>query len=715
MMRMMMRVFSMAVLLAVGPIAAQAGEFFSNSFSYQGQLKVDGQPADGDYDFEFEIWDAAFGGNSFGAEVVNEVDVRDGLFTIRVDIGEDIFTGQSRWLAVRVRENEESPWVSVGNRQQVVATPHALVSADAARLGGQTSSFYRNATNIFTGTLNVNRLPTQAARLDMAQTFTAAPRFGSAGAPFSVTSSAQIPNLNASMVGGMTASQLMSGGVSAPLELTGDISGGNVISAVNTASGNASTAINGHSSSSTGSSAAIIGRSDSNTGTGVFGRSVAPSGTTYGVRGTSASDSGRGVFGQALASSGSTVGGQFVATNSPNGRGVFADGSQYGGYLLARESNGVGVFAWANSTTGQTAGLLGQAASNEGRGVYGLATNLSGSNFGVFGEARGSSGVGVYGEAGTTGVQGESDNTTGTGYGGFFRSRSTGGYGVFGVATAGTGTTYGGYFLTNSANGTGVHGFAGNIATGTSKGVYGESSANGGRGVHGKANSGVGVYAESNSTGTNRPALFVTNTNVGGIGMFSRTTSSDANAVFVNRGSGDIVRGFSGPTGGDLVFRVQNNGRTVTRSLQITGGSDLAEPFDVTTADDADVKPIPGMVMVIDESRPGQLTPATSAYDRRVAGVISGANDLAPGMIMTADGNAIVDGAHPVALTGRVWCLCDASTGPIVPGDLLTTSSTAGHAMKVTDHGAAQGAIIGKAMTPLKEGRGLVLLLVSLQ
>jgi len=68
-----------------------------------------------------------------------------------------------------------------------------------------------------------------------------------------------------------------------------------------------------------------------------------------------------------------------------------------------------------------------------------------------------------------------------------------------------------------------------------------------------------------------------------------------------------------------------------------------------------------------------------------------------------------------VALTGRVYCLVDASYGAIEPGDLLTTSDTAGHAMKVTNHTKAHGAIIGKAMTRLEQGKGLVLVLVTLQ
>jgi hypothetical protein len=57
----------------------------------------------------------------------------------------------------------------------------------------------------------------------------------------------------------------------------------------------------------------------------------------------------------------------------------------------------------------------------------------------------------------------------------------------------------------------------------------------------------------------------------------------------------------------------------------------------------------------------------------------------------------------------------DASHGAICPGDLLTTSERPGHAMKVGESGRAQGAILGKAMTALKDGQGLVLVLVTLQ
>ena len=152
-------------------------------------------------------------------------------------------------------------------------------------------------------------------------------------------------------------------------------------------------------------------------------------------------------------------------------------------------------------------------------------------------------------------------------------------------------------------------------------------------------------------------------------------------------------------------------GMTKTHVLQIVGGADLSEKFEVTYTQSQIES---GMVVAIDSRNPGKLVVSGRAYDRRVAGVISGAGGVQPGMLMGQSGT-LADGDHPVALSGRVYVWADASNGAIMPGDLLTTSNRPGHAMKVTDHGKAQGAILGKAMTSLDSGRGLVLVLVTLQ
>ncbi len=144
------------------------------------------------------------------------------------------------------------------------------------------------------------------------------------------------------------------------------------------------------------------------------------------------------------------------------------------------------------------------------------------------------------------------------------------------------------------------------------------------------------------------------------------------------------------------------------RTLEIRGGADLAEPFPMK-----EEQIEKGSVVVIDDEHPGRLKLSTSSYDTRVAGIVSGANGINPGISLHQEG--VVEGSEQVALTGRVYVRADATNGGIKPGDLLTTSDTPGHAMKVTDHTRGQGAILGKAMSRLDEGQGMVLVLVTLQ
>ena len=120
-----------------------------------------------------------------------------------------------------------------------------------------------------------------------------------------------------------------------------------------------------------------------------------------------------------------------------------------------------------------------------------------------------------------------------------------------------------------------------------------------------------------------------------------------------------------------------------------------------------------GAVVIIDRKNPGRLKTSDHAYDTKVAGIVSGAGGINPGVQLKQEG--VLENGQNVALTGRVYALADASTGPIEPGDLLTTSDVPGHAMKVTDHAKAQGAILGKAMSALQEGKSMVLVLVTLQ
>jgi len=151
------------------------------------------------------------------------------------------------------------------------------------------------------------------------------------------------------------------------------------------------------------------------------------------------------------------------------------------------------------------------------------------------------------------------------------------------------------------------------------------------------------------------------------------------------------------------------DGTTSTDVLEIRGGSDLAEPFPVSNDEELPA----GGVVVIDENNPGHLKLSTEPYDKRVAGVVSGAGGIKPGLTLKQEG--FMEGNQNIALAGRVYVLAITENGAIKSGDLLTTSSTPGHAMKATDSSKSNGAIIGKAMTELEQGQGIVLVLVNLQ
>jgi hypothetical protein len=164
---------------------------------------------------------------------------------------------------------------------------------------------------------------------------------------------------------------------------------------------------------------------------------------------------------------------------------------------------------------------------------------------------------------------------------------------------------------------------------------------------------------------------------------------------------------------GGAVFHTGTNplwssGEMSCATLTIRGGADLAEPFAIS---ERHIQP--GSVVVIDPDQPGRLKLSNTAYDQKVAGIVSGAGGVRPGISMIQTEQ--LEGGHNVALSGRVYALVDASQSPVRPGDLLTTSDTPGHAMKAVESTRMTGAILGKAMTPLNGGRGLVLVFVSLQ
>jgi len=170
-----------------------------------------------------------------------------------------------------------------------------------------------------------------------------------------------------------------------------------------------------------------------------------------------------------------------------------------------------------------------------------------------------------------------------------------------------------------------------------------------------------------------------------------------------------VVHGPTGNVGlgiGNPQARLHVHGNVIVTGDIALPNADVGEQFQAA----ADEAIEPGTVVVIGDE--GEVTTSTRAYDTRVAGVVSGAGEFKPALVLDKkeEGRDRVT----LALVGKVCCKVDATTAPVAVGDLLTTSDTPGYAMKA-DPQRAHGAVLGKALRPLASGRGLIPVLVALQ
>jgi len=226
-------------------------------------------------------------------------------------------------------------------------------------------------------------------------------------------------------------------------------------------------------------------------------------------------------------------------------------------------------------------------------------------------------------------------------------------------------------------------------------GVYGQSDQQGVTGLTNVPN-GTGVFGGGTTAADGRQ-IGVRGETVGGIGVQGKSSGSGLAGDF----AGDVH------VSGDLNCDGNITAKKISVSDAFFFGADCAEDFDIADAETVE----PGMVMVIDKG--GALRPCQEAYDRKVTGVVSGAGDHKPGIVL--DKQTSTSKRLPIGLVGKVYCRVDAEHGPINVGDLVTTSTTVGHAMKADDPTRALGALIGKALQSLKNGRGLIPILIALK
>jgi len=263
---------------------------------------------------------------------------------------------------------------------------------------------------------------------------------------------------------------------------------------------------------------------------------------------------------------------------------------------------------------------------------------------------------------------------------------------------------------TNSPNNALVAGVTGIAINpeGSGPGVLGQTNGSG-PGVLGMSAKDIGVtgfHGDPHLEGILLPDLekvgvFGASENGAGVMGYASRPSADADVFGVAAFGGLLASAVNNSLAGKFEGNVQVDG-----DILLTG-ADCAEHFDVADADALE----PGTVMVINND--GILEQSAQPYDKKVAGVISGAGNHKTGIVL--DKQPSEENRKPIALIVKVNCKVDACYSPVEVGDLLTTSSTPGHAMKASEPEKAFGSIIGKALRGLRQGQGLIPILIALQ
>ncbi len=245
---------------------------------------------------------------------------------------------------------------------------------------------------------------------------------------------------------------------------------------------------------------------------------------------------------------------------------------------------------------------------------------------------------------------------------------------------------------------------------------------------------------------------------------------STSKTAFTNNSTPD-TRYYSGASSSVYITNISASGATMTANMGIStaalfrieratgnafadgswnaGGADVAEFISTTEALQ------PGDLVELDPSNPKSYRRTQKPYSTLVAGVISTKPGLVLGLKLSEGADPHPAFGHPLpsrerdrvelnlsltrldegtmllsgvsisqlaaqtqserpllALLGRVPVKATTENGPIRVGDLLTSSSRPGYAMRCSDATKCEGAIIGKALEPLNQNEDLILMLL---
>jgi len=281
------------------PLLAPVG----TAFTYQGYITDNGSPANGTYNFRFQLYDSASVGSQVGSTVTkNSVAVSDGYFTVELDFG-DVFDGTALWLAIEVQGPGDLGYTALSPRQALNAAPFALY------------------------TLNI------PAHNHFGETWSGTATYG-----------LRVDNANTGIRGSTTSGTGVLG-----YSTTASSSSSYGVRGVSTSTHGKGVA--GVATSTSGATRGVYGETSSPDGVGVLGLSYASSGDSPGVSGgSSVSPDGRGVYGAGAF-------GVYGETWYPDGTAVYGEsmtgtGTNYGVYGKSNSSNGYGGYFVNNGADG---------------------------------------------------------------------------------------------------------------------------------------------------------------------------------------------------------------------------------------------------------------------------------------------------------------------------------------------------------------------------
>ena len=700
---------SLAALLLAATILPGFSQ--GNAFIYQGRLNASGAPATGLYDFQFYLRDALAAGSPVGAtNTLAAVGVTNGLFTATLDFGNQ-FPGAPRWLEMAVRTNGgASVYTVLTPRTPLLAMPYAITASNltgtvsASQLTGILASSQLSGT--YSGAVTLNSAANSIAGNGSGLTSLNAANVSQGILPDVRLSGnvAMLPN-NQMFSGRDSFSQGLGVGTSSTLE-------GDLNIATNVYLFSKSVYLRGETGTDHNHGLAYSGSSVTNIGNGNL---QVDGPVLWGFGGGALASVNGGAHAlltwtpSQVLINGTNTGGWAASTmmvqngSTNNNASPALRVTTYGNTpdgAMAVSANGTGLIAkfgnagsWVGSIDTNGGVAIDQGQVNAGALNPGLTFGNPGFPFGLFGP---------YSSEGIASKRTSGGNQLGLDFYTAGNSRlhiEHGGNVGIGVSSAQTMLDVGGQVRAQGVLSTGAAPLGSSLPS--SQFAFASAFSE-------------GTFSNWNGTGNDaacRRLLGADDYHCGFGEAFGPGIASPVIWMYDSSGNAFEVRKVSfnqQVPAGQKLFAVHSDGTTEVQVLQVTGGSDLAEPFHVADAD------IPeGSLVVIDEEHAGELKRSTEAYDHHVAGIISGANGIHPGLTLHQQGR--LEGGRNVALTGRVYALADASSHDIKPGDLLTSSFTPGMVMKACDLSRAQGAIVGKAMSALSHEKGLVLVLVSLQ